>query len=490
MFYLTKSNLKQVKSVINKFINTGLSFKLQSKVRQDTFRLIKNGVYKPSRIPVRGKEINVVLKEFEKDYLPSCVNWSSVNFMGFPDAGNSVASICASFLADLLQQNLANQSVCGPSATFIEIDVIQWMRSIVGYPTKQNVNNVMEAGGVVTPGGTLSNVMGIMLARENAYKDVMHKGLYNKKRRYIVVPKGVGHYSVKAAQMWLGCGNYLLEVSTEDYTYNIDNLKKILQKYKGQILCVVAYAGDSRSQSIDNFEKIYSVVRSVDKNVWLHADACHGFALGFSKKHKYKLKGIEKFDSISIDPHKVLDVPYNMSIFLVKNPEKINTIQTISDLILKENFSFGQITPFVGSKGWYSLKLWFLLKNMGKERIGRLIDRRIEIAQRLSKKLNKSKNFIVLNKVGYNSVIFLYKPNDDTAIAEINKLNQQIYTHMLNEGKYYLHQFSIPDRGVIREGEMLYPLRFMSGNPNITVKDLDNLVGYIQSLGEKYARKG
>jgi L-2,4-diaminobutyrate decarboxylase len=489
MFYLAKNNLRQVKLVINKFIDMGLNFKLQKKVRQNVFHLIKEGAYEPTSIPTKGKNINTVLREFEKDYLPSCVNWSSANFMGFPDAGNSVPGIGASFLADLLQQNLANQTVCGPSATFIEIDVIQWMRSIIGYPTKQKVTNVAEAGGVVTSGGTLSNAMGIMLARENTHKDATQKGLYDKKKRYVVVPKGIGHYSVKAAQMWLGCGNYLLEVDTKDYVYNTDSLKKTLRKYKSQIMCVVAYAGDSRSQSIDNFDKIHSIVRAVDKNIWLHADACHGFALGFSEKHKHKLRGIEKFDSVSIDPHKVLDLPYNISIFLVKNPEKINSIQTISDLILKENFAFGQVTPFMGSKGWHSLKLWFLLKNMGTDGIGKIIDSRIEIAQKLSEKLNKSKKFIVLNNVGYNSVMFLYKPNKIMSVTEINKLNQQIYTHMLNEGEYYLHQFSIPDRGVIQEGEILYPLRFMSGNPNIKEKDLDDLINYIQSVGKKYAYK-
>lgn len=490
MFYLKKNNLKQAKSVIKKFIDTGLDFKLQKEIRKTHFYLSDKESYKPNPIPTKGKDINAVLKEFERDYLPSCVNWSSVDFMGFPDAGNSIASICASLLADLLQQNLANQRVCGPSATFIEIDVIQWMRSVIGYNTNKNIKNVMNAGGIVTPGGTLSNTIGIMLARENVYKRTMYEGLYDKKRKYIIVPKGIGHYSVKAAQMWLGCGNYLLEIDTKDYVYNIDSLKKALRKYKSQILCVVAYAGDSRSQSVDNFEKIYSAVHSIDSNIWLHADACHGFALGFSKKHRHKLKGIEKFDSVSIDPHKVLNVPYNMSILLVKNPEKINTIQTISDLILKEDFAFGQITPFIGSKAWYSLKLWFLLKNMGNEGIGRMIDERIEIAQKLRDKLNKSSDFIVLNNVEYNSVMFLYKSNDSTTISEINGINKRIYTHILEEGKYYLHQFSIPDRGIIKEGEILYPLRFMSGNPNITEKNLDNLINYVRFLGKKYARKG
>lgn len=489
MFFLNRDNKEPVRAIIDKFIDTGIEFKLQENVRKKDFDLPKNGSYKPEPIPNKGKELESILEEFKDKYLPSCENWSSVNFMGFPDAGNSVPAICASLLADLLHQNLANQQICGPSATFIEIDVIQWMRSVIGYPLNLEVKNVKQAGGVVIPGGTLGNAIGIMLARENVYGKSISEGLYNKDKKYIVVPKGIGHYSVKAAQMWLGCGNYLLEVDTKDFAYDIEILESVLKEHKNEIMCVIAYAGDSRTQTIENFEAVYRTVRAIDKNIWLHADACHGFALGFSKRHKSELRGIEKFDSISIDPHKALDVPYNLGILLVKDPDKIDSISTISDLILEEDFAFGQITPFIGSKAWYSLRLWFMLKNMGQDQIGKLIDRRIEIAKTLHEKLEKSKHFITLNEVKYNSVMFLYNPNKDSSIDELNDINRKIYSKILEEGKYYLHQFGILDRGVLKEGEILYPLRFMSGNPNIKSTDLDKMMDYVQSLGKIYANK-
>ena len=68
-----------------------------------------------------------------------------------------------------------------------------------------------------------------------------------------------------------------------------------------EYLTFIASTGDDE----DSIEMRYE-----DENIWLHADACHGFSLGFSEKHKHKIKGIEKFDSISTDPHKVLDLPY------------------------------------------------------------------------------------------------------------------------------------------------------------------------------------
>ena len=120
--------------------------------------------------------------------LPYCTNFSSPNFMGFPDAGNSVASLGGALLYNFLQQNLINQSFCGPSATFVEIAVIQWLREVVDYKNG-DINDIWDVGGIITPGGTSSNTIGIMLARENRFPDAMSKGVDDLDRTWLIVPK-------------------------------------------------------------------------------------------------------------------------------------------------------------------------------------------------------------------------------------------------------------------------------------------------------------
>lgn len=71
--------------------------------------------------------------------------------MGFPDSGNSLGGLSGSLLSDLLQQNLINASFCAPVATIMEINVIQWLRKVLGYSTS-DVHNIMEVGGIVTYG--------------------------------------------------------------------------------------------------------------------------------------------------------------------------------------------------------------------------------------------------------------------------------------------------------------------------------------------------
>ncbi len=484
---LNKNNKKRAKRFFERIIDLGIEFKIQDKVTPKHLS-IDVGKKLITQFPAEGKEPEEILEEFVKEVLPYCTNFSSPNFMGFPDAGNSVASLGGALLYNFLQQNLINQSFCGPSATFVEIAVIQWLREVVDYKNG-DINDIWDVGGIITPGGTSSNTIGIMLARENRFPDAMSKGVDDLDRTWLIVPKGIGHYSVKSGQMWCGCGNRLIEVETKDFRYDLDELKKALETNKGKVMCVVAYAGDSRTMTVENFEEVAKLVKSIDPTIWLHADACHGFSLGFSPKLKHKIKGIELFDSITMDPHKVMVTPYVTSTLLVKDPQKLKTITSKSDLIMQEQFAFGQITPFFGSRPWYSLKLWFVMKSLGKKGLAELIEKRHELAMYLANRLRGDSDFILLNEVEINSVAFMYKKDinlDD--VEKLNTINKEIHKQIIEEGRYHLHQFSIPDSGKIKKGEIVYPQRFMCGNPNTTEKEVNAMLEYVRSLGRKIVR--
>ena len=360
------------------------------------------------------------------------------------------------------------------------------LRELIGYKIDP-INSIWDVGGIITYGGTGSNATAMLLARENFKKDTMKNGVNNAADFKIVIPKGIGHYSIRSSSMWIGCGDNIIEVPTKNYRYDLACLEETLIKYKGKIMCVVAYIGDSRTMSIENLQKVHELVRRIDKNIWLHADACHGFSLAFSEKLKSKITGIELFDSISTDPHKVLNRPYCVSALLIKNPCKFNLIASTSDLIMKEDFAWGQITPFIGSKSWNSLKIWFLLKNLGIKRIGEVIEKRCDIAMALAHKIKSRDDFILINDVDINSVVFMYRGEglelDDN---RLNFLNKEIHHLMLNEGKYHLHSFTLnDDNGAYEKNVVLTPLRYMSGNPTIQEIHLDELLNYIVKLGKK-----
>lgn len=483
---LNKENKTYAKKCLNEIVDMGLNFKLQENFREK--HVSKDMIEKIFKMPINTTGLEEIITFVKEEILPYCSNFGTEKFMGFPDAGNSIAGISGAVLSDFLQQNLINSSFCAPIATYMEIAVINWLRQIVGYKNVE-VNNIWNVGGIITYGGTGSNSIAMLLARENHKQNTMKKGVVNPEEYKVIIPQGIGHYSIKSSLMWIGCGDNVIEVPTVDFKYDLKKLKKVLLENKGKIMSVVAYVGDSRSMTIDNLIEIHKIVKETDENIWLHADACHGFSLGFSEKLKSRISGIELFDSISTDPHKVLAVPYTVSALLLKNPETLKKVTTTSDLIMKEDYAFGQVTPFIGSKSWMSLKVWFTFQNIGKEGIAQIIERRCQMAQYLKDVLENRKEYIVLNDVDINSVMFMYvgdKNNITMSVEKINSLNKQIKKKMDMDGTYFLHQFSInDDNKKISENAILYPLRYMSGNDNITTENINNMIIYIDNIVKK-----
>lgn len=483
---INKNNIEYAQSCFDEALKLGFDFKLNNNFKEKKYK--EENFEELLKTPINGTELKELLKKFQTEILPYCSNFGNENFMGFPDAGNSIAGISGAILADFLQQNLINSSFCAPIATYMEIAVIKWFRELLGYDIKQ-INNIWDVGGVITYGGTGSNATAMLLARENFRKNTMQNGVDNPSDYKVIIPKGIGHYSIKSSCMWLGCGNNVIEVETENFRYNLEELQKTLKENKGKIMCVVAYVGDSRTMTIENLKEVHKIVKEEDSNIWLHADACHGFSLAFSKKLKRKIEGIELFDSISTDPHKVLTIPYCVSALLVKEPEKFKLVTSTSDLIMQEDFAWGQITPFIGSKSWVSLKIWFAIQNLGVDKIGKIIEERCNMAVKFADIIKSTNDFILLNDVNINSVVFMYVKDKNKIkeydINELNEINIKIHERMMDEGKYHLHKFSLPDdKGVIKKGATIYPLRYMSGNPNISEKTLTDVLDYIRKIAK------
>jgi L-2,4-diaminobutyrate decarboxylase len=213
----------------------------------------------------------------------------------------------------------------------------------------------------------------------------------------------------------------------------------------------------------------------------------------FSDRLRPRINGIGLFDSVTVDPHKVMAVPYSLSALLVRDPASLRTISSYSDLIMQEDFAFGQVTPFVGTKGWLSLKLWMMMRTHGCSGLAEIAEHRIDRAKQFAQLLDEHPRMIRLHEPDMAAVAFMYLPasirrtsGDLSAIdvARINKINQRLHDRMLAEGRWHLHQFSLPDDlGRLRAGATLYPLRFMANNPRTNELHMRDVLAYVDQLG-------
>ena len=507
-YFINSNNKKECLDIFSQIIQEGIEFKTNSKNSKSVLKYKEQeGIMKDllEPIPIKSKDIRKVIKECKKKIIDGSVNFSSEDFLAFPDSGNSTAAMCGHLLYGMLNQNLINSIHCSPTATFVEIAVINWLRDIIGYKVRKRQKDIIDVGGINVPGGTLANTVALLLARERILPKTMQKGLIKtNKPLKMFIPEGIGHYTSKAAMAWLGIGTEnIVEVkTTKDFTIDKNDLiNKIEYSKKDSIpFAVIAYAGDSRTMAIDDFVGLSKIAKKY--KIWFHIDACHGASLCFSNKLKYKIKGINLADSVTLDPHKVLFTPYTLSYLLIKNPNDIKPVSGISDLITKEKYSFGQITPFLGSRSFNSLKLWFLIKNLGKKKIGYLIEKRHEMVKYFASLVEKEGDFYLMNNIVINSAAYIYVPKELKEKLKINspkkytdlinELNLRIQKRMFREGQFYVHTFKLNDfKNVLGTGsDKIYQMqRLMLGNPLTTKKNLQNLLKYSKRIAEEEWRK-
>ncbi len=453
-------------------------------------------------LPIEGKSLKEVFLEFEK-YLPYCVNQSNPRYLAFPDSGNFPEAIIADILKTFLNQNLIADVKSAPIGTYIEIQIIDWFRQLVGYK-KDNCfpNGIGNIGGVLCFRGVMSIVTSLLVARSKLKKNSFQEG-FQEKDTYLIVPDIIDHYSTELSLGYLGIGtkNIVKVKLDEDFKMDITDLKKKIERIKSQgskILAVVAYAGDSRTMRIDSLKKISKICKK--ENIWLHVDACHGGALLFSDKLNKRLEGIKYADSISLDPHKTLGVPYPCSLALFRRPKDLKLVSKFYDsTIIKDTYDLGQITPFIGSKSFESLKLWFLLNVQGKNGLGKEVERRFKLANYFKKMLDKEENFSTLNNVNINSVCFLYFPlelknllftsrNKKEILEFIDKLNKNIHDSLYKKGDLCIHTFKLTDEGN-RANFKKYGKRqclgIILGNPLTNKKNLNSSFNILNNESNK-----
>ena len=502
--FLGSATTENDKEILRQCLEIGMNFVLDDKGKVFDYYpedQIRNRF--TDQIPSVGKGMDEIIKEFQSKILDGSIQQSSANYLAFPDSGNALSALAADILISFTNQNLIATTKSAPTATFAEMQVIQWLRQLIGFPDTENFpENALRAGGVMTSGGTLANATALLVARCKAFPQSRKKGLYTSQIQpiLIIAADTLYHYSHIASFWWLGLGeeNIVFVKALSNFRLDCDDLDKKLSQYnngkKSKVIAVVGQAGDSRTTTIEDFKKVVAITKK--HGVWLHVDACHGGVLLFSKKHRRSMRGIEQANSISIDPHKGLGIPYPSSAVLFRNVKDCELISKSTDITIRSgSYDLGQITPFFGSRAFDSLKLWFLIKHLGTEGIGALVEYRYELAKKWSDYINESKFFETLNEVKLNSVIFSISPKklqnkysdvspDQETISKINKL---IHDEVYKEGYLCIHNFDIVDmaKRITSDGEKLRVLGVTLGNPYTVATDFSNHVAYLDEKAKK-----
>ncbi len=371
-----------------------------------------------------------------------------------------------------------------PIATVMEQKLIRWLCDEVGLP--------QTADGTFTTGGSQSNYMGLLLARDaflSAHLNwsAQKLGLPAEARRLRILCSEVAHFTVEksASQLGLGTDSVVRIEVDGQFRMRPDRLRASLEALREQALlpfAVVATAGTTDFGSIDPLKHVASIARSA--GAWFHVDAAYGGALLFSKVHRDQLQGIEAADSLSIDFHKLLWQPIPCSAFLLRDRRHFESMELRADYLNPEAHEDQGIPDLVTnslltSRRFDALKLWISFQSLGREKLAAMIERTMHLANHAADIVRATPKLELLHSPGLSTIVFRYVPS--RAEVDADELNSQLRQHLFDRGIAVIGQTRVRGRQC---------LKFTCMNPAVSEDQMKALVSIISDHGERLEREG
>lgn len=365
------------------------------------------------------------LKIFNEKFEKLIVASSGPRYLGFVIGGATPAAIVGDWLATIYDQNPQAIKGNGDISANIEIETIKLLLDLFQLPKH-------FIGGFVT-GATMSNFTCLATARQwigkQFGKDFAKDGISEK----INILSALPHSSVIKSLSMLGIGsNNFVTVKVEKAnkeSIDIEDLKHKIKELNGQAFILITSAGTVNTVDFDDFNAISKIKEN--NNFWWHIDGAFGAFAALSPKYNHLINGWENADSITIDCHKWLNVPYENAVFLVKEKYKIlqtETFQNSNAAYLGNasyNFNYLNFLP-ENSRRLKALPVWFSLLAYGKKGYQDIVENSIEMANHFSRFIENNKDFELLAPTRLNNICFTLSgdENQDKVFDFLQNLNK------------------------------------------------------------------
>ena len=345
--------------------------------------------------------------------------------------GVNSKAVLGDLLAVLLNNSMATYKIAGPMIE-LEREILRKVAHLISYPN--------TFGGTMPTGGSMSNFMALVVARDKKRPKIIQDGNTDK---LVFYTSENSHYSIGKNASFCGIGR--------------DNVRYIDTNEKGEMISeklsdtiqsdikngfipffVNATLGTTVMGATDPINKIHKICKN--HNIWLHVDGAFAGSVIFSKKHKHLIKGIQHSDSFCFNPHKTLGTPLSTSIFLVKNKKDLyNSFSHKADYLYQtddNDYNLGQFSFECGRRN-NALKFWTLWKSFGTDGISEMVDHNYKLSSFARDYIRNNSNYTLYSFEDSLSICFNYKKIDPkllcTELYNNNKLMVGYGKHKENE---------------------------------------------------------
>jgi aromatic-L-amino-acid decarboxylase len=426
--------------------------------------------------PEEATPVSELVELLARDVFPNALKPDHPRFYAFVPSPTNFVSVVGDLL--ISGHNLfAGHWMAASAAGQIEINVIDWLNELVGFPTKMG-------GGILVSGGSMANLSAIAAARESKLGGPNESAVvYLSDQTHSSMAKGLRILGFRPEQK--------RTIATDDgFRLSIPALEAAVaaDRAAGRLpFCVVANGGTTNTGAVDPLGPLADVC--MRENMWLHVDGAYGAAAAITARGRAALAGLERADSITLDPHKWLFQPYELGCLLVRDSTTLQKAFRVEDedhadyledvtRWVKDDVNFYECGVQL-TRSFKALKLWLSLRAFGLGEFRRAIESGFEMADHAERTLRAAGTWDVVTPSQMGVVTFRWRDASRTD-AEIDAITRATVDLMRADGYALVMSTSLRGRPVLR----LCPI-----NPATTAEEIEETISRLARFSVEVSAK-
>jgi aromatic-L-amino-acid decarboxylase len=388
-------------------------------------------------ITEQATPLEEILPLIRNDIIGCAVNTAGGTYQAYIPGGGVFAAAVGELIA-AASNRYAGVGGVAPVAVEVELTVIRWLCKLANYPK--------TAKGILTSGGSMANFSAIVTARRTLLPENFFSG--------IIYASDQVHLSIQKAALLAGFPpkNVRMIASDKNFCIKTEDLLKNIQADKDaglQPFLIVGSAGTTNTGAVDPLSTLASIAQ--EYNLWLHIDAAYGGFFLLTERGQELFQGIEKADSITLDPHKGMFLPYGTGCLLVRDGDLLKqahqvTANYLQDLDLNEEIvNFNDYSPEL-TRSFRGLRVWLPLKLYGAASFREYLDEKLDLAIWACEELKKIPNIKIIAEPQLSVVAFRYQPKT----GDVNQTNKKLLKEINATGKTFISSTTIDGQVVLR----------------------------------------
>ena len=473
---LDPENWEEMRSIAHRMVDDAITY-LETVRERPVWQPIPDEVaaHFEEQAPHKPAGAEAAYQEFLETIFPYPMGTTHPRFWGWYMGAGTVLGALADLMASTQNSNLGGGNHV---ANLVEEQVVSWMKEIIGLPD--------DASGLLVSGGSMANFVGLTVARSaKAGFNVRENGMHAAPQELTVYASTEVHSCNQKAIELLGIGNKNLRkiLVNDDFTINLDALKQAISADRAagyRPICVIGSAGTVNTGAIDDLNALADLCR--DEDLWFHVDGAIGAVAVLAENVKSQLAGIERADSIALDLHKWMHIPFEAGCAIVRSEKAHrNAFSLTPEYLAHETRGLAAGHLWFSEYGlqlsrqFRALKVWMSIKEHGLDRFGRMIARNVEQAHYFGGLVENDPTLELMAPIGMDIVCFRFNPGgmDDEAL---NALNKEILMQLHEQGIAAPSYTTLNGR---------YCLRIAIANHRSRQEDFDLLATEVIRLGRE-----